>query len=146
MMKILFKMPFFLLFFQFYYCGDDMSPDGECKNVVKIINENGKLHGEGCLSDNECKYGRCVNAPIVTGGAFKICTKDCTCGALSECDDDNTENGTYQCMRLSPSDPEPITNMCVPICPGEDFCKSINEKYSCDYPLKGTARKTCLVK
>ncbi len=108
-------------------------------------NPNGKSHGSPCTTDAECLFNTCYKAKTVTGGAWGICTKDCTGGGPgSECDLDNTATEQFTCLRLGASSGESMLNYCVAVCASVDTCTAIDARYTaCDYPFG--AKKFCLV-
>ena len=96
--------------------------------VIKVTNENGKLHGEPCDGHDECKYGMCY-LPEVTNFHHKICTKWCNCGPNSECAADDTATAQYKCYKTFPKD-EKVTSYCLPVCKDVSDCAKFADFYN----------------
>lgn len=100
--------------------------DNTCTVTNKVTNVNGLLHGVACKSNADCKYGTCTSAANVLEGdssAGGICTKDCTCGPHSSCDEDNdlvTKNMTFKCARFG------VANQCALECKVDGDCQKVN--------------------
>ncbi len=64
-----------------------------CQYSTPVITKaDGKLHGEACTSNAECKYGTCSKSAMQVGGhgTTGVCTKQCSCGGTSSvCANDN---------------------------------------------------------
>lgn len=77
--------------------------DGLCPypdQYVKV--PTGKLHGEPCSADADCKWGICSKTSLQAGGTGAgICTKQCNCGLGSQCSDDNTSSAQFTCIFAS---------------------------------------------
>ena len=107
-----------------------------CEDPV-LSNPNGLGHGQVCEQDADCEYGRCVASPAITGGAFKVCTKDCSCGANSDCGVDLSPAGVDpsqatagECIRFPQKSSEPIISMCLPPCQSVSDCTALGDQYT----------------
>ncbi|MSP90999.1 MAG: hypothetical protein EXR79_04220 [Myxococcales bacterium] len=74
-------------------CGCVAATDTEysCTKSASIATTTGKLHGEECTANADCKYGNCSGTALMLAGAttFKVCTKEASCGTGTQCSDDN---------------------------------------------------------
>jgi hypothetical protein len=128
--------------------GTNWVDDGVCSfGDNAVTNEAGGVHGDTCDSDDDCRYGTCISSPLVTGGAFKICTKQCNCGENSECSSDGKVDGFEStCLRfgLSVYPDEPMTAFCQRECLSVADCKSFSELYT-DCRVVVGATRVCTV-
>jgi len=122
--------------------------DGVCSfDANAIIHPDGGVHGDECETSEDCEYGTCVSSPMVTGGLFKICTKQCNCGENSECSADGKVDGFEStCLRFGPSSypDEPLTAFCQRECLSVSDCKSFSELYT-DCRVTVGATRVCTV-
>lgn len=107
--------------------GDDVA----AADVPYVVpNPDGKQHGEPCIDAAECQFLACIDAPSLTGGAFKICTKDCSEGPNAPC---NLEGTDFTCARTSASAGDDLTAFCTRSCaslsdcpPGYGSCRQVS--------------------
>ena len=122
--------------------------DGLCSHPDNVLsNPSGGTHGAECTDDSDCQYGLCVTSPLVSGGAFSFCTKQCNCGANSSCKDDTGSGGQLgECLRfgLSSYPDEPDTAYCQQTCSSLADCQDLSDKYTACKIVVGT-RKVCAV-
>ncbi|MEC9071216.1 MAG: hypothetical protein VX938_02510 [Myxococcota bacterium] len=124
--------------------------DGLCSHPDNtIVDEGAGQHGAECISDVDCRYGRCVSSPLVTGGAFSFCTKQCNCGVNSTCSDDVGANGQpATCLRFGVTSypDEPDTAYCAQICTSLTDCLALSDKYThCENAPVGV-KKICVAR
>jgi hypothetical protein len=128
--------------------GSDWVDDGICSFAEnEVANEEGGVHGDICDSDDDCRYGTCFSSPLITGGTFKICTKQCNCGENSECSSDGKVEGFEStCLRFGVSvyPDEPMTAFCQRECSSVADCKSFSELYT-DCRVVVGATRVCTV-
>ena len=76
-----------------------------CPYKNSVTNPTGKLHGEPCTNEAECKYGICMHSDAYAAEpSIKFCTKQCQCGVSSKCGDDKGSGGeVYTCQKLTAS-------------------------------------------
>ncbi len=117
---------------------EDASISGDDGVGPEVVNPEGKLHGQPCTLDSECRFARCISAPSVTGGAFKICSKDCGSGTGGEC---NREGADYTCMRFSAYSGDDLSAFCAVSCASAGDCPT--GYTACSVPPSGTALKVC---
>lgn len=117
--------------------GTDEATDLE-PEIYEVPNPSGKGHGEPCQQDAECQFLRCIAAPTVTGGQFRICSKDCASGPFAAC---TLEGADYLCLRTSPSAGNEIVSFCGRLCDDPDQCPP---EYG-DCRVVVGALKTCAV-
>jgi len=84
-----------------------------------VPNPTGKAHGEICTADAECRFNRCIAAPSLTAGLFKICTKNCSEGPNAPC---ALEGKDFTCARFSANSGDDLAAFCVPICTSVADC------------------------
>lgn len=99
--------------------------DNNCTVTNSITNVDGLLHGVACTANSQCKYGICSKSANVLEGdtSIGICTKDCSCGPHSGCDEDNdlvTKMMTFKCARFG------TTNHCALECKTDGDCQKVN--------------------
>ena len=101
----------------------DNGTDCAFATTNKIVNENGSMHGEPCEKSEDCKYGLCLQVSATAFGN-KVCTKQCNCGQLSTCSEDDGNGMNYKCVKTSPSyfPSDKYYSYCMPICKNVDFC------------------------
>lgn len=124
--------------------------DGLCSHPDNAIVDDGAgEHGAECVSDTDCRYGRCVSSPLITGDAFSFCTKQCNCGVNSECADDVGANGQpATCLRfgLTYYPDEPDTAYCHQVCTSLDDCLALSPNYThCENAPVGV-KKVCVAR
>ena len=128
--------------------GNGSSDDGLCSYADNVVsNPEGGYQGDECTQDSDCRYGTCISSPLVTGDQFKICTKQCNCGANSECSADGRVDGLDStCLRFGVSyyPDEPMTAFCQRECTSVSDCKSFSDKYTDCRVLVGVT-KVCTV-
>jgi hypothetical protein len=107
-----------------------------------VPNPDGKAHGEVCTSDADCWFERCIAAPSVTGGAFRICTKDCSSGPNAPCALESATTGQYTCVRFSGSSGDDLSSFCMPTCSSAADCPTGYD----DCRIVAGALKTCAMK
>ncbi|MBP7126021.1 hypothetical protein KBD49_06625 [Myxococcota bacterium] len=110
----------------------------EGPEAYTVPNPSGKGHGEPCQQDAECQFLRCIEAPTVTGGLFRICSKDCASGPFAPC---SLEGTGYLCLRTSPSAGNDLVSFCGLLCEDADQCPP---EYG-DCRVVVGAQKTCAV-
>lgn len=102
--------------------------DSNCLKSATISNVAGHLHGAECTADADCKYGVCKKPAYQTGSdkTFGVCTKDCSCGAGSECskDDDATQGLHFSCIKAQSG----AGSECAIQCVSNADCSKINPK------------------
>ena len=122
--------------------------DGLCSYEDNVVsNPSGGYQGDECEQDSDCRYGTCVSSPLVTGDQFKFCTKQCNCGANSECSADGLVDGLDStCLRFGVNSypDEPMTAYCQRECTSVSDCKSFSDKYTDCRVLVGVT-KVCTV-
>ena len=106
----------------------------------KDVPETGRLHGWACTKDDQCRYGTCYDAPNITHGAFKICTKDCNEPSNGSCYNDDTDTVHFTSLRWGTFHPEETIHCyCVPKCETVSDCKQIDPRYNaCQRTYTGT--------
>lgn len=112
--------------------------EGEDPGAYVVPNPSGKGHGEPCQQDAECQFLRCIAAPTVTGGQFRICSKDCASGPFAAC---TLEGPDFLCLRTSPSAGNDIVSFCGQLCSDAGQCPP---EYG-DCRVVVGAQKTCAV-
>jgi len=98
----------------------------DCTKSTAVSNAQGKGHGEACTTGTECLYGFCKFAALqlINDGTQGICTKDCSCGAGSQCDADNALTGkSYTCIHGSAP---PKHKECAVTCGDDADCSALN--------------------
>lgn len=72
-------------------CVTAVESDGNCTKSASVATTTGKLHGEECTANADCKYGNCSGTALMLAGetTFKVCTKEASCGTGTQCSDDN---------------------------------------------------------
>jgi len=128
--------------------GDGNGGEGLCSHADNmIVDEGAGQHGVECVSDIDCRYGRCVSSPLISGGVFSFCTKQCNCGVNSECSADVGDNGQpATCLRfgLTYYPDEPDTAYCAQVCTSLDDCLALSDKYThCENAPVGV-KKVCV--
>ncbi len=104
-----------------------------CQYSTPVIsNAAGKLHGEACTSNAECKYGTCTKAALQLGGAAVtkgVCTKQCSCGgSASVCANENVTDASgnavveFKCIKA----PTGAGSECARYCTSAADCKAWN--------------------
>jgi len=117
---------------------DGGTPEEEVPGTYDVPNPSGKGHGEPCQQDSECQFLRCIAAPTVTGGQFRICSKDCSSGPYAPC---SLEGPKYLCLRTSPSEGNDLVSFCGLLCSDSSQCPP---EYG-DCRIVVGAQKTCAV-
>ncbi len=124
----------------------------DCQKSTAISNAAGKRHGEACKTGAECQYGFCKFAALqlINDATQGVCTKDCSCGAGSQCDADNISGQGFTCLIGAA---KPVQKECAATCssdgdcvklnPALPFCLSNANGYS---GVFSTARKVCAAK
>lgn len=99
---------------------------GICQYTTPVVKKSdGKLHGEPCDSDAECKYGTCTKAAMQLGGAGTkgVCTKQCSCGgATSVCGADDVTGKVFKCIKA----PTGAGSECALSCASAADCMAVN--------------------
>lgn len=123
----------------------------DCQKSTAISNANGKSHGEACTTAAECMYGFCKFGALqlINDTTKGVCTKDCSCGAGSQCDADNAGAQSYTCIFGSA---KPVAKECALTCTSDAECAAANPDLpfclsSSGYDLVfSTARRVCAAK
>lgn len=121
----------------------------ECQKSTGVSNAAGKKHGEPCTNGSECMYGICKYGALqlIGDGTQGVCTKDCSCGAGSQCSDDNAGTQSYTCIF---SDAKPVTKECAATCTSDADCAKVNPALpfcTMDYDgVFSTGVKVCVAK
>ncbi len=109
-------------------CTATVVEPGTCPFGAPVVKTTeGLLHGVGCQTDAQCKYGVCSKSAMQQGGTSTVgvCTKQCSCGGpTSQCsiDNDSTKNLSFTCIKAySGSGSE-----CGVICTSDKQCGDIN--------------------
>ena len=110
---------------------------GDCTQTATVSNVSGKLHGQACTQNSECKYGVCSQtAMVLVGvGSIGICTKECNCGANSSCDLDNVLDANKNIVSGFDCARQGSQAQCAYQCTSDDQCKAWNP--SLPYCLAG---------
>lgn len=100
--------------------------DGVCPYPAQIITtSSGKLHGEPCANNAECKYGICSKSTLqAAGSGAGVCVKQCNCGVGSQCSDDNSasRSAEFTCI-FAPSGGQ---KECARYCKTDAECQAWN--------------------
>ena len=99
-----------------------------CTKSTGISQPTGHLHGHECQNDSECQYGWCNKAAMQLAGAtgYGVCTKDCACGAGSQCDADNATGMSFTCIKRASG----AGSECAIKCTSVADCTKINPKFT----------------
>lgn len=104
-----------------------------CQYSTPVVsNASGKLHGEPCTSNAECKYGTCTKSALQLGGVAVtkgICTKQCSCGgSTSICSNENVTDASgiavveFKCIKADGG----AGSECARYCTSAADCKAWN--------------------
>lgn len=97
----------------------------DCQKSTAISNLSGKRHGEACTTAAECMYGFCKFGALqlINDATKGVCTKDCSCGANSECSKENIAGQSYSCIFGAA---KPVAKECAAVCTSDAQCAAIN--------------------
>ncbi len=124
----------------------------DCQKSTKISYPDGKRHGEECTKADDCQYGYCKLGALqlINDHTKGVCTKDCSCGAGSQCDADNISGQGYTCLIGAA---KPVQKECGATCSSDADCQALNPALPfCLTNANGysgvfsTARKVCAAK
>lgn len=103
-----------------------------CTLSQAISNPDGGLHGAPCTGPQDCQYGICATNGIqLPGGAtVGVCTKDCSCGAGSQCSNDDVSGTSFTCVKALAG----AGSECAIRCSGDDVCTAMNPALRCASP------------
>ncbi len=111
-----------------------LTPGGEtnstdCQKSASVSNPMGHLHGAACGAPGDCRYGICTSNALQLGAdhSMAVCTKDCSCGAGSQCDVDNAAGMLFTCIKA----PAGAGSECALLCNSDADCQNVNPGTIC---------------